>query len=798
MTMDLFEDDEGYAPPVADMSDHPLVRGLNPEQAAAVQHVHGPMLVLAGAGSGKTRVITHRIAFLVQEHNVRPWQVLAVTFSNKAAGEMRHRLEDLLGESAKDLWLGTFHSIGVRMLRQIGEFAGVGRNFTIYDRDDQLKMLTRVMRQLNLSDKIHPPRKIAAWIDRAKNRCLLPGDPALPSIEVADRVAAKVYAAYEDEMRRAGSVDFGDLLMRPVQILAANEALRIHWSQRFKQILVDEFQDTNGAQYQLLELLASTHHNLTVVGDDDQSIYSWRGAEIQNILGFPEAHPGAKVVRLERNYRSTDVILATSGAIVRQNRLRHDKTLWTEQVGGEKVVLFAAQSDRDEADWVAKQIEQQRNQGVKLAEIAVFYRTNAQSRLLEESMSRFRLPYIVVGGLRFYERAEIKDLLAYCRLLVNPDDTASWLRVVNTPARGIGDRTVELVEDHARATGLSLPKAAEDMVRRGDGGRARDKLAGFVGLIDKMRDAIAGCTADAAGNIVLRDSGLRDAWLADGSDEAKTRVENLGEMVSAMAEYAEGAEDQSLQGFLETVALVADIDALKAGGAFLSLMTMHAAKGLEFDVTFVTGLEENLVPHNNADVDEDEERRLLYVGMTRARKRMFLSYARSRMRFGTLAQSDPSPFLMGLPREHVIETGTVDVGARSGGYGGYGGASGFGGASSFGGRSSFGQQRPGSSFGGRSALGGIRLGDRNALVARQQRDDGTTIVRDVPPPSASDEPVFEREASGGFEVGGRAAHAAFGVGEVLEVSGYGPAARVSVRFPRAGLKKVLARFLKPA
>ncbi|MEY3011851.1 MAG: hypothetical protein RIT45_586 [Pseudomonadota bacterium] len=788
MTFDLF--DERPATPAAPSAiSHPLVDGLNPEQRQAVLVPGGPVLVLAGAGSGKTRVITHRIAWVLERHRVveneravQPWQILAVTFSNKAAGEMRHRLESLIGPDAGQVWLGTFHAIGVRLLRQLGEHAGIGRSFTIYDRDDQKRMLVRVMRALGVSEKTHAPRAISSWIDAAKNACREPGHPDLPEDEVFDRVAHRVYAAYEAEMRRADAVDFGDLLMLPVKILRANDALRVHWAQRFVHILVDEFQDTNAAQYELLELLSSEHNNLTVVGDDDQSIYSWRGAEIDNILGFPEAHPGATVVRLERNYRSTDVILATSGAVVKQNRKRHDKTLWTETVGGEKVTLHESATDRDEADWVARAIERELKAGVPLAEIAVFYRTNAQSRVIEEAMNRFRLPYVVVGGLRFYERAEIKDLLAYCRLLVNAEDTASWLRVVNTPTRGIGARTVELVEEHARLRGVSVPAAANDLVARGEGGRSREKLALFVSLIERMRTRIAGLPADEAGSLVLRESGLRDALLAEGGDEAESRLENLGELLSGMAEHARTADDPSLLGFLETVALVSDIDALKAGKQYASLMTMHAAKGLEFDVTFVTGLESNLIPHNNVDGNEDEERRLLYVAMTRARKRMSLTYARMRMRFGREEIGEPSPFLRHLPREHVHES------ADPGGF-------------SYGSRS-MGGGRPASAFswgGGRTATGRLRFGGSSQVARVEARDDGSRIERIATAPSAdTGERVIQREASGDFQVGGKARHAQFGVGEVMDVAGYGPTARITVRFGRTGVRKVLARFLTPA
>lgn len=768
--------------------DHPLLRGLNPEQREAVLHDHGAMLVLAGAGSGKTRVITHRIAWLVRERGVPPWQILAVTFSNKAAGEMRHRLQELLGPDANSLWLGTFHAIGVRLLRQIGAHAGIGTSFTIYDRDDHLKMVGRVLRQLNLSDKVHPPRKFAAWIDSAKNRCLLPGDPALAATTREDKLALQVYQAYEVEMRRAGAVDFGDLLLRPVQILREQPALASHWAARFAHILVDEFQDTNGAQVALLDLLASIHHNLTVVGDDDQSIYSWRGAEIENILQFPDLHPGCRVVRLERNYRSTDVILAASGAIVRQNRRRHDKTLWTDRTGGDKVTLHVAASDRDEADWVARGCERAIGEGVEPREIAVFYRTNAQSRVLEESMSRFRVPYIVVGGLRFYERAEIKDLLAYCRLLLNPSDTASFLRAVNTPARGIGDRTIEIIDAAAAAEGVPLPEAARRLVARGEGGRSRDKLAAFVALIDRMRASVAGLRADEAGLIVLRDSGLRDALIAEGSDEAQTRLENLGALVSAMAEYAADAEDPSLQGYLETVALVSDIDSLKAGGRYVSLMTMHAAKGLEYDVTYVCGLEEELVPHAMADVDEDEERRLLYVAMSRARKKMHLSWARQRMRFGNLTFCEPSRFLRALPEAQIERSGEQD----RRGVGGFGARPSYASAAAPLDRAPRWGATPYPAAASPARWVPPAMAT-SALGAAAARPPGGARAGD----DAEAEAVVEREVEGPFRVGGQARHAQFGLGTVLAVDGYGPMARISVQFPRAGLKKVVARFLQP-
>ncbi len=786
MNFDLFTDPDAAPtglPPGG--GGDPLVTGLNPEQAHAVTTTDGPLLVLAGAGSGKTRVITHRIAYLVERLGVPPWQILAVTFSNKAAGEMRHRIEELHGEGASDLWLGTFHRIGVRLLRSFGKHAGLASSFGIYDRDDSKKMIKRAMAALNISDKQLRPRTVATYMDQAKNSLLLPGDPALPQTDAVEKRCAQIYQRYEDEMRRADAVDFGDLLMRPVQVLREVPTLREHWAARFRYVLVDEFQDTNLAQFELLKLLTSVHGNLCVVGDDDQSIYSWRGAEVRNILDFPVTFPGATVVKLERNYRSTDVILAASGALVRQNRTRHDKTLWTEVTGGEKIAVHATDTDSDEADWIARRIEALRGE-VPLNEIAIFYRTNAQSRVLEEAMGRFRLPYVLIGGLRFYERAEIKDLLAYCRLLVNRDDTASWLRVVNTPRRGIGKTSVQRVEQAAASWQVSVPEAARRMVQGEDRFRGKDKLLAFVELIARLRTRVDGMRADEAGALVLKECGLREALLEEGSLESQTRLENLGELLSAMGEHAAGAPDPTLVGYLEQVALVADVDKLDRGHEVVSMMTMHAAKGLEYDVTFVAGLEEGLVPHGNAAAEgnTEEERRLLYVAMTRARKRMHLSYARLRRRFGQEELQTPSPFLTALPDELLERTGPV----RRRGWGGVArvGSSSFGGAHARGGG--------GGRGGGRGAGHGAAW---PSAPARVPRDDGTVVERHVTR-EREDVPVIQRESAGPFQAGGFARHKSFGKGEVIDVAGHGKLARVTVRFPRVGVKKVLARFLQPA
>ena len=750
---------------------HPLLVGLNPQQRQAVTTTQGPLLVLAGAGSGKTRVITHRMAWLVTEERVSPWQILAMTFTNKAAGEMRERVAHTVGPGAKDIWLGTFHSIGVRMLRMLAREAGLQPSFSIYDTDDQLRTINRVMKALHLSDATYKPRQFAQYIDRAKNRLRLPGDKALQD-EVEsefDKKALAVYAAYEQEMRTADAVDFGDLILRPAMVLAQNPGLCQVWSQRFRYVLVDEFQDTNAAQFELLKLLTSGHHNLCVVGDDDQSIYSWRGAEVGNILGFPQMFPNTTVVKLERNYRSTGHILAASTAVVSHNRSRHGKVLWTESGDGEKLVLHVAGDEREEADWVARTLEEARRLGTPLSDMAVFYRTNAQSRVLEESMRRFRLAYVLIGGQRFYERAEVKDMLSWLRVLCNPSDSAGWERAIQSPRRGIGDATIDLVTQHARSRGISLPEAADELVRLKQAGRSGEKLQQFQHLLESLRDGMSGLRADTVGAQVLQASGLKAALQADKDPDAQDRLENLGQLLAAMSEHADSAEDPTLRGFLEQVALVADTDKL-GDTAKVSMMTMHSAKGLEFDVAIVVGLEEGILPHANSisgtdGRDMEEERRLLYVGMTRARKRLFLSHARARRKFGgPEMMAEPSRFLAQIPEDHLDVRGTRPVAhAWTGGQNWSGGGS----SARAGRQGAWGPQRP--TYG----------------VQSTQR-------------ASQEEPVFARgNPDSPYQPGAWVKHASFGRGQVLDAEGYGSEAKLTVRFDKVGVKKLVAKYVHP-
>ncbi len=779
--------------------DHPLLSMLNPEQKQAVLHTEGAVLVLAGAGSGKTRVITHRIAWLVSELGVFPWQILAMTFTNKAAGEMRERVGHAVGDSASQLWLGTFHSVGVRLLRQLAGYVGLQPTFSIYDTDDQQRVITRVMKTLCISDVTHKPKMFSSYIDRAKNRCMGPHDPRLKEMAISafDKKALSVYQAYEKEMRLANAVDFGDLIMLPAQALASDPNVCHNLAQRFRYVLVDEFQDTNFAQFELLKYLTSVHGNLCVVGDDDQSIYSWRGAEVGNILGFPKMFDGAEVIKLERNYRSTETILRASTAVVSRNTTRHGKVLWTDRGPGDPITLHVAASDRDEADWVARQIDRRQHE-TPLGEFAVFYRTNACSRVLEDSLRRFRLPYVLIGGMKFYERAEVKDALSWCRLLVNQDDSAGWARAVTSPRRGIGDTTIEAVQKHANLIERSLPAAAQDLLLRGGAGRATEKLRNFEDLIVRLRDEIQPMRADQAGARILEASGLKKALQEDKDPDAGDRLENLQQLLAAMGEHADSAEDPGLRSFLETVALVSDVDKLNDTQARVSLMTMHAAKGLEFDIAFVIGLEEGLLPHANvlggsADREADprdleEERRLFYVAMTRARKKLHLSHARLRRRFdGREMASEPSRFLQAVPRELV----QIDDSGQT-----YRSATAWG--------SSWGQPaarpqaatpapRPTGAWGPSSGMGA-----RPATALGAWAGANSAPVKSIPDHD-DDVPAIDRsEGEGGFQIGGKASHVRFGVGKILDIAGYGSEAQLTVQFASVGIKKIVARFLKPA
>lgn len=759
---------------------------LNAPQRQAVLHDEGPLVVFAGAGSGKTRVITTRIARLVLDRGVDPGSILAVTFTNKAAGEMRERLFPMLGPQARRLVVGTFHSTSARILRDIAPSIGRERDFVIYDEQDKQAMIKRILRDLDLDEKAVPAKTVSHRIDAAKNQMQGPGDlagrdPTTPTIR-------RVFEAYEERMAAANALDFGDLIYRLVLALEQDAELRRTLSERFRYILVDEFQDTNRAQLRLVEALCSAHRNLCVVGDDDQSIYRWRGAERKNILDF-RAHFGeATIVKLEQNYRSSQRILAVAHEVIRRSGEREPKHLWTENPEGDPVIVVRAADERDEAEMVVRGVRQLEADGIPLSEVAVFYRTHAQSRVFEELLRSHAVPYRVVGGMRFFERAEVKDLLGYLRVLVNPSDDVSCLRIVNTPARGIGKTTIDRITAEATRRGLPVLAAMRELVRDGDLPKAAHaKVDGFVALLDSLRKDLAeGASIAVVARDVVERTGYEAMLRTDDSPESDARLENLAELVGSIAEYEAADEMPTLAGYLERVTL--DLGEEEAGAAErLTLMTVHAAKGLEFDVVMVTGLEEGMFPYGGfqsmaLDPEElDEERRLAYVAFTRARKRLVLSWAAIRRVFGQARTGYESRFLREIdPLTRTIETPrATSAGRSSSGYG-----------SSYGGRGSAG-------YGG-SGYGGSRGGRSSYDDSVDERyDDAPAPARAMPTRSGGsyvDTSDGDLGASANLRIGARVSHPKFGAGVIRNVLG-GMPPKVVVRFADVGEKTVVATYL---
>jgi DNA helicase II / ATP-dependent DNA helicase PcrA len=663
-------------------TDSPLLAGLNEAQRAAVTAVDGPVLVVAGAGSGKTRVLTHRLAHLVRDHGVSPFEVLAITFTNKAAGEMAERVGGLLGQRLGErMWVTTFHKSCVRILRRELPRLGYKSAFTIYDAQDSQRLIAQLAKDLNVDDKRLSPRAIQNAISAAKDELTdfetyKARATAWPEIQIAE-----VYEAYEDRLFKANALDFDDLIVKTVTILQLFDGVLEHYQRRFSHLMVDEYQDTNRAQYHLVELLSGAHRNIMVVGDPQQGVYSFRGATIQNILDFEADHPDAQVIVLDRNYRSTQTILDAANAVISVGAVARRAELWTDRGLGQPVVRYRAGDEHDEAAFVAEEAEKLRTEGASFDDIAVFYRTNAQSRVLEDVFIRVGLPYRVVGGVRFYERKEIKDVLAYARLLVNPDDDVAARRVINTPRRGIGDRTIEALDWHARREGISFLAACRDAeVVQGLGARAVSAVTSFVGLLDGMRTALEHdlTTTDLLALIMDRTGYLADLE-AERTIEAVGRVENLQELRSVASEVAERGGQPSgpagLEAFLESVTLVSDQDQLATPIAVgedsethvpldegrVTLMTLHTAKGLEYPHVFLVGMEDGVFPHVRSlsePAQLEEERRLAYVGMTRAQDRLHLSHAEQRSLWGGTSMNPPSRFLDQLPSALVEERGS--------------------------------------------------------------------------------------------------------------------------------------------
>jgi len=716
------------------MGESALLAGLNPQQREAVLATEGAVLILAGAGSGKTRVITHRIAHLVLDKGVPSERILAVTFTNKAAGEMKARTEALLpGQSVKS-WISTFHSLCVRILRRESAAAGLPRDFVIYDDEDQLQAVREALRALDLPEKVHPPRRILARISAAKNAGRDP-EEGNESESVAAATLARVAERYRQTLEAAHALDFDDLLLRTVALLEADEAVREGYRQRFQYVLVDEYQDTNRAQYELVRHLSGPHGNITVVGDEDQSIYSWRGADIRNILDFEADFPGARVLRLEENYRSRPAILDAASGLVAHNEKRKGKTLRAVKAAGDPVRLHQAGDEFQEAAWVVSRISGRRD-----GRAAVLYRMNSQSRLFEEALMRAGVPYEVWGGVGFYERREVKDLLAYLRLVANPRDPLALRRVVNVPPRGIGDRTVQELERVARERRIPIWDALA--VVEGEAllpARATQPLRRFREMLEALRAEAPSLGLKNLLTRILEVTGYAAALAQEDSHESQDRLENLAELLSAAADYEARDDSPSLSGFLDRVSLLSDVDKAK-DDAPVVLMTLHSAKGLEFDAIFLVGLEEGLVPHARSLARGDaleEERRLCYVGMTRARERLHLTWAQSRSVFGQRRLSEPSRFLLEIPRDQVETT----------------------------------------------ADGGLPEIPASAPRRRYGADRSFT-----PAPAPSAETLKE------LRPGARVRHPLFGVGTVLRSETSGEDLKVTVSFPGVGAKRLVARY----
>ncbi|HEX9891289.1 MAG TPA: DNA helicase PcrA [Actinomycetota bacterium] len=647
----------------------PLLEPLNPVQREAVLHTDGPVLIVAGAGSGKTRILTHRIAYLIKEKGIRPGAILAITFTNKAAQEMAERVQSLVGAGvAKAMWVLTFHSACARIMRREHEHLMLPSSFTIYDEADSQRVLKIVLKEMNVDEKRFPPRAVKAAIGKAKDNMLYPRQVAEQAGSWYERMVADAYTAYQRRLHDAGAVDFDDLIMRTVKLLRDRPEVLEHYQERFRYIHIDEYQDTNRAQYHLVNLLAARYRNLCVVGDADQGIYSWRGATIQNLLDFENDYPDATEFILDQNYRSTRTILEVANALIDHNLQRKPKNLWTDSDTGHPVVRHKADNEHDEAFFVATEVERlvQDQAEHAYADVAVFYRTNAQSRVLEDVFMKAGIPYRVIGGVRFYERREVKDITAYLKVLVNPQDVVSARRIINTPKRGIGDQTVAVLESFARDEGITLIQAA----RRAEeiallSPRALGAIRGFVEVMDRL-EALA---AEGAGPARMVEAAFTESgyWAeldAERTVEAETRKENLKELVGVGAEFQARFPDRGLSEFLEQIALVTEQDEYDETAGSVSLMTMHNAKGLEFDVVFMIGLEDGVFPHYRSMTDSaelEEERRLAYVGITRARRRLYLTHAWSRSLFGASSYNPPSRFLNEIPSDLIEELGDDTV-----------------------------------------------------------------------------------------------------------------------------------------
>ena len=767
---------------------------LNGPQREAVLCTEGPLLVLAGAGSGKTRVLTHRIAHLMEDLNVAPWQIMAITFTNKAAAEMRERLQSLIGGGARGMWVSTFHSMCVRILRTDCERVGFAKGFTIYDDSDSKRLVEQIMDELNIDKKRYPIPALRNRISQAKNDLQVAEVFAEKTSDQVGQVAARVYTRLQERLRQLNAFDFDDLLLYTWLLLKNHPDVLAAYQNRFRYLMVDEYQDTNHAQYVLTQLLAAAHKNIMVVGDDDQSIYSWRGADLRNILDFEKDYPEARVVKLEENYRSMGNILAAANAVIANNLTRKPKKLFTSKPAGDKISVYSATDERDEGRWIASEIEHQHGEGMSYNQIAVFYRTNAQSRMLEDMLMRAGVPYRLIGGTRFFDRAEIRDVMAYLNLVVNPANDVAAHRVINVPKRGIGKTTVEHIDYVARETGITFLQAAElciadDQIRSA----TRKAIAEFVALIHEAQGH-AGDLRKVVEAIVDK-AGLIRVLEAENSDDAAGRIENIQELFGVVDEYAQTHDDadalfepptaedapeaddeppvrtfqaNSLPDFVEWVTLRTDMDTVAEDGEAITMMTIHAAKGLEFDCVFVAGMEESLFPHGNSSQDSqglEEERRLAYVAITRARKKLYLTNAFTRQIFGQSSANPPSRFIGEIPLE--LRKG---IGMGSAGFSGSGWEK----------RGS----RRGIAGSGSEAGGGRVFGQSSASGSRPRQQTR---------PAVKPEAQKKAAAKMTFTKGDTVDHKVFGRGTITKVDGD----TLHVRFSRTGQTKKLLKDYAP-
>lgn len=738
---------------------------LNPQQRTAVEQTEGPLLVLAGAGSGKTRVLTCRVAHLM-EKGVKPWKILAITFTNKAAREMVERVNALAGAAGEEAWVSTFHSCCARILRRDIEKLGYKRAFAIYDEDDRMSVVKGVCKQLELSEKEFPPKVVRAAISDAKNRMLTPREWLQDAGDnFRNRKLFEAYERYEAVLRGNNALDFDDLLIKTLELFVENPPVLAYYQDKFDYVLVDEYQDTNAAQYQFVRLMAGEKRNLCVVGDDDQSIYGWRGADIRNILEFERDFPDCRVIKLEQNYRSTGNILDAANQVIAHNAGRKEKALWTQGEAGDKIGLYHAMDERDEAAFAALMSQKLIGQGVRPGEIAVLYRTNAQSRVLEEAFVRAGVPNRIYGGQRFYDRKEVKDLIAYMRALVNPDDDVSTRRIINEPKRGIGESTVEALAAYAQSSGLSLMGAALDCGGAWLSARAQKLVDGFGQLMVSLTEDMYALGMSEFVAALIERTGYVKSLEESKTEENQTRIENIRELEGAVTEFEKLNPEGSLSDFLENVALITDVDNLNQTTGAVTLMTLHSAKGLEFDAVFLVGMEEGVFPISRAMFDDaamEEERRLAYVGITRAKKRLFMSHARTRMLFNTRSANQISRFVGEIP-PRLIQDGAARMQARV--------------------------PRPMART-GEPAPAAPRYSyappapRRGALnIPGLQKGFGRK-----PDDAASGDGAEAGRGLHLFKPGDRVAHAVFGRGTVTELEGEGSAQKVSVAF-ESGAKK---------